>query len=134
MHVSADFLRLDRWLWFARFYKTRTDSTAAVKGGHVDVNGERATPGHRTQVGDRVTLVKQQLHYRMVVTGIPQRRGPAAEARACYTEDPASIAARAERLVQLQQDRQLMPRTRGRPDKHTRRKLRDRNRSEDPQD
>jgi ribosome-associated heat shock protein Hsp15 len=128
MLVKTNYLRLDRWLWFCRFYKTRSAATAAVKGGHVDVNNDRASPGHRAQIGDRVELVKNQLTYCFEVTGIPQRRGPAAEARACYAEDPASVMARDERISELKQDRQLMPRTRGRPDKHTRRKLRDRNR------
>lgn len=128
MHVKTDFLRLDRWLWFTRFYKTRSEATAAVKGGHVDVNQEPASPGHRVQIGDQVELVKHQLTYRFVVNAIPQRRGPAAEARDCYVEDPDSIMVREKRIAEIKQDRQLMPRTRGRPDKHTRRKLRLRNR------
>jgi ribosome-associated heat shock protein Hsp15 len=134
MLVNSKFLRLDRWLWFCRFYKTRSAATAAVKGGHVDVNDDHASPGHRTQIGDRVELVKDQLTYRFEVTGIPQRRGPAAEAQACYVEEAGSVTARDERKSQLKQDRQLMPRTRGRPDKHTRRKLRVRNREPDAHD
>jgi ribosome-associated heat shock protein Hsp15 len=128
MHVNPEFLRLDRWLWFARFYKTRSAATAAVKGGHVDVNDERARPGHRVQIGDHVELVKQQLIYRFVVTAMPPRRGPAAEAQRCYSEDPESVVAREKRIAELKRDRQLMPRTRGRPDKHTQRMLRLRSR------
>ena len=127
-YVKPDYLRLDRWLWFTRFYKTRSAATAAVKGGHVDVNSERASPGHRVQIGDQIELINQQLTYQFVVTSIPLRRGPAVEARGCYVEDEVSIRAREERSTQLKQDRQLMPRTRGRPDKHTQRKLRVRNR------
>jgi ribosome-associated heat shock protein Hsp15 len=128
MQVTADYLRLDRWLWFTRFYKTRSAATAAVKGGHVDVNGERASPGHRTQAGDRVKLVRDQLTYNFEVTAIPARRGPAAEARACYEESPESISNRDKLVAQLKRDRMSMPRTPGRPDKHTRRKLRARGR------
>lgn len=127
-HVKPNLLRLDRWLWFTRFYKTRSAATAAVTGGHVDVNDERASAGRRVQAGDRIELVKQQLTYRLVVTALPLRRGPAVEARSCYTEDPDSIRAREERSAQLKQDRLLMPRTRGRPDKHTQRMLREKNR------
>jgi ribosome-associated heat shock protein Hsp15 len=131
MLVNSKFLRLDRWLWFCRFYKTRSAATAAVKGGHVKVNDDRASPGHRTQIGDRVELVRNQLAYCFDVTGIPQRRGPAAEAQTCYVEEPGSVTARDQRKSQLKQDRLLMPRTRGRPDKHTRRKLRVKNREPD---
>jgi ribosome-associated heat shock protein Hsp15 len=128
MQVTTNFLRLDRWLWFTRFYKTRSAATAAVKGGHVTVNGERASPGHKTQSGDRIELVRSQLTYSLVVAAIPARRGPAVEAQACYTEEPDSVSKREELIAQLKRDRMSMPRTRGRPDKHTRRKLRERGR------
>jgi len=121
-------LRLDRWLWYARFYKTRIGAAEAVTGGHVRVNGERARPAHRIRPGDDVELVKHQLKYRFTVTGIPTRRGPAREAQSCYAEDPDSVAARERRIAQLRIDRRQMPMTPGRPDKHTRRKLRARNR------
>ena len=133
-YVKPDALRLDRWLWFPRFYKTRSAATAAVKGGHVSVNDERASAGHRVRAGDQVELINRQLTYRFVVTSVPSRRGPAVEARECYSEDPDSIRAREMLSAQLKQDRQLMPRTRGRPDKHTQRMLRVRNREEDSTD
>lgn len=123
MTDSANALRIDRWLYFCRFYKSRSLATAAVSGGHVRINGERATPGARVRPGDRVELVRDRLPYIMNVTAIPARRGPAAEARRCYDEDPGTVLER-EALVQaLRQDRMLMPKTEGRPDKHTRRQL-----------
>jgi ribosome-associated heat shock protein Hsp15 len=123
MTDSANTLRIDRWLYFCRFYKSRSLATAAVSGGHVRINGERATPGARVRLGDRVELVRDRLPYIMNVTAIPARRGPAAEARQCYDEDPGTVLER-EALVQaLRQDRMLMPKTAGRPDKHTRRQL-----------
>ncbi|MEM8815019.1 MAG: RNA-binding S4 domain-containing protein [Pseudomonadota bacterium] len=121
-------LRIDRWLWFTRFYKSRSAAAKAVTGGHVRLNGERARGANRVREGDRIELVKEQLTWRFSVTAIPGRRGPAAEARACYAEDPAAVAAREERQAGLRRDRLQMPQTDGRPDKHTRRKLRDRNR------
>ncbi len=121
-------LRIDRWLFFTRFYKTRSLAAAAVAGGHIKLNGERARPASRARIGDRIEIVREQLRWVIDVRAIPARRGPASEARACYEEDPASLCEREARLASLRADRLTMPRTRGRPDKHTRRKLRDRNR------
>ena len=126
----SDSLRIDRWLFFCRFFKTRSKATAAVAGGHVRLNGERAAPGVRVQVGDRIELLRDRLPYSMEVTAIPSRRGPAPEARACYEEDEDAIRERELKTAALRQDRMLMPRTEGRPDKRTRRKLRDRNRGD----
>ena len=130
MSHSADALRIDRWLYYCRFFKTRSRATAAVAGGHVKINGERATPGGRVKHGDTIDLLRERLHYSLEVCAIPTRRGPAAEAQACYTEDAATKVKREEQTAALQQDRLLTPRTAGRPDKHTRRKLRERNRNE----
>ena len=124
MPQPSDTLRIDRWLYFCRFFKTRSKATSAVTGGHVRLNGERAAPGVRVRVGDRIDLVRERLDYSMTVTAIPVRRGPAAEARACYAEDEATVAQREARKAALRQDRLLMPKTDGRPDKRTRRKLR----------
>lgn len=127
----SDSLRIDRWLYHCRFYKTRSKATAAVTGGHVRLNGERTSPGVRVRPGDRIDLVRDRLEYALEVVAIPARRGPASEARVCYAEDEASIRAREAKTAALRQDRQLMPRTSGRPDKHTRRKLRERGRRND---
>ena len=129
--MSGDSLRLDRWLWFTRFYKTRTAASAAVQGGHVRVNGERARTSTRVGPGDEIRLQRQQLEYVMTVLAIPSRRGPATEARGCYEESDDSVAVRKQRLSELRRDRLQMPMTPGKPDKHTRRRLRERNRSTD---
>ena len=128
MKAGNNFLRMDRWLFYCRFFKTRVLSTAAVSGGHVKINGQRATPGGRVKCGDQIELVRDRLPFRLEVLEIPNRRGPAAEARRCYVEDEDTIKQREAQSVSLRRDRMLMPRTDGRPDKHTRRKLRDRNR------
>ena len=132
--VADSSLRLDRWLWFTRFYKTRTAASAAVQGGHVRVNGERARAATLVRPGDQVHIVRQQLRYELSVLELPRRRGPAAEARQCYTESPASVTSRQQRLAELRSDRLLMPTTRGKPDKHTRRKLRQRSRGQPPKE
>ena len=123
-------MRIDRWLFFCRFFKTRSKATAAVTGGHVKLNGERAAPGVRVQIGDRVEIVRDRLPFSIEVTAIPVRRGPASEAQACFSEDEAVRHERELKVAALKQDRMLMPRTAGRPDKRTRRKLRDRNRGD----
>ena len=130
MHVPSSAVeRLDKWLWFTRFYKTRSLATDAVRGGHVKLNGERQKPGARVKPGDRLSIAKQQLEYEIDVLSIPARRGPAKEAQACYCETDDSRQRREQKLDVLKSDRLLMPATRGRPDKHTRRALRSRSRS-----
>ena len=124
----SDSLRIDRWLFFTRFYKTRSLAARAVTGGHVRLNGERARGAARVRVGDRIELVRDQLRWDFRVCAVPTRRGPASEARQCYEESAEAVEAREERKASLRMDRLAMPRTSGRPDKHTRRKLRDRNR------
>lgn len=123
---TADTLRIDRWLHCCRLFKTRSKASAAVTGGHVRLNGERAAPGDRVAVGDRIDLVRERLDYSLEVLAIPSRRGPAAEAKSCYAEDEASVRERQAKTEALRQDRLLMPKTDGRPDKRTRRKLRER--------
>ncbi len=129
MCPANESLRIDRWLFYCRFFKTRVLATAAVTGGHVKLNGERTTPGSRVKRGDRVDLVRERLSYSLEVIEIPARRGPAAEARKCFFEDEETVAQRTALITTLKQDRMLMPKTEGRPDKHTRRKLRDRSRN-----
>lgn len=121
-------LRIDQWLWFARFYKTRGRASTAVAGGHVKINGERAKPGSRVKPGDIIDLVRDQLPYRLEAGPLPLRRGPANEAKHCYLEDAESAKMRQDIVAGIRQDRRQMPRTAGRPDKHTRRKLREHNR------
>ena len=124
-------LRVDRWLFYCRFYKTRVLSSAAVTAGHVKLNGERASPGTRVKCGDRIELVRDRLPYALNVIAIPSRRGPARDARQCFIEDDKVVALREQTATALSRDRLAMPRTPGRPDKHTRRKLRERNRNSD---
>ncbi len=124
----ADSLRIDKWLYYCRFFKTRTRATDAVSGGHVKLNGERPSAGSRVRCGDRIDLVRERLPWSFEVTRIPARRGPATEARACFEEDPETVRIREQQVAALKQDRLLMPKTRGRPDKHTRSRLRERKR------
>jgi len=126
---ATEGLRLDRWLWYARFYKTRALASQAVAGGHVRRNGERAKSGDKVRRGDRLEIVREQERFDIEVRALPRRRGPAVEARGCYIETPDSVQQRQETRDLLKRDRLAMPRTDGRPDKHTRRLLRQRHRS-----
>ena len=123
--------RLDRWLVQTRFFKTRALAARAVAGGHVRRGGERAKPGDKVSVGDRLEIVRGHELFEVEVMALPERRGPPTEARACYYESEDSVARREAATARLKQDRLAMPRTKGRPDKHTRRLLRERNRSGD---
>jgi ribosome-associated heat shock protein Hsp15 len=119
-------LRIDKWLWFARFFKSRSQATDAVAGGLVHVNGERVKPSRELRSGDRLQITRDDIRFEVVVAGVPKRRGPAAEAVLHYTETPESIRAREQRR---EQSRHAPPAPDGRPDKHARRALRDLRRS-----
>lgn len=116
-------VRLDKWLWAARFYKTRALAAAAVAGGKVHVNGARAKPGNALRVGDAIRVRNPPYEWHVTVRELSERRGPAAEAIALYEETPESRRARETLVLQLK----LMPSTRfrgsGRPSKKDRREI-----------
>lgn len=97
MASDLDKVRLDRWLWAARFYKTRSAATDAVDGGKVDVNGEGVKPAKLVKPGDTVRVRIPPFEHVVVVRALGERRGSAAAAQELYEETPASVAAR-ERL------------------------------------
>ena len=86
-----DAARLDKWLWAARFFKTRSAATDAVHGGRVHVNGERAKPSKDVHVGDTVELSVGSVQRTVLVTGIADKRGSATVAATLYAETPESI-------------------------------------------
>lgn len=120
---GADRLRVDRWLWCARLYKSRSQASAAVAGGHVRLNGARVKPARAVQPGDRLAVVQHGRELELVIRAIPARRGPAAEARACYEETPDSVARGARWTEQQRLAALTTPRPDGRPDKRSRREL-----------
>lgn len=114
-------LRLDKWLWAARFFKTRTLATRAVEGGHVKVNGERCKPARDVRVGDRLAVQAGEVVWDIRVLGLSDRRGPASQARLLYEESESGRqlreARQAERRVQADPSGAL----KGRPTKRDRR-------------
>jgi len=121
--ANADRHRLDKWLWFTRFFKTRSLATDAVSGGKVHVNGERVKPAHNVRVGDRVSIMLQGALGEFDVIGMPVRRGPAAEAQSHYAETLDSIERRARLREQHRVANLSRPQSEGRPDKRDRRRL-----------
>ena len=90
----TDKVRLDKWLWAARFYKTRSLAVEEINKGRVLLNQQSAKPGREVAVGDLVTLRKQQPHQHVSVAALSNVRGPAPTARLLYEETPESIRAR----------------------------------------
>src|SRR3954464_16104648 len=87
-------MRLDKWLWAARFFKTRSLAQQALAAGRVQLNGERTKPAHEVKTGDRVVVRVNEWRWEVTVRALSERRGPAAEARKLYDETEASRAAR----------------------------------------
>jgi len=118
-------MRLDRWLWCARFFKTRSLAAEAVSAGHVKLGGQRCKPAKEISCGVELTITKGEETWVVTVMGLPSRRGPADEARASYVEDPDSELARLAQRSRRREGR-VEPPTHGRPDKRTRRLIRER--------
>lgn len=123
---DSDRLRLDKWLWAARFFKTRSLATDAIAGGKVEVNGERAKPAKALKLGDEVRLRLGPYEHILIVRELSGRRGPAPVAQTLYEETQASREARERLAAQLK----LAPAAfvyeeKGRPTKKDRRQLSD---------
>jgi ribosome-associated heat shock protein Hsp15 len=117
-----DRLRVDRWLWCARFFKSRSAAAAAVRSGHVRINGQRVKPAHAVKIGDALHLdLPRAVERQVSVLAIPARRGPAPEAAAAYVESPESIERRRRAAEERATRVSYLPPTAGRPDKRTRR-------------
>ncbi len=116
-------VRVDKWLWAARFFKTRSAATDAVAGGHVKVNGERAKPSREVAAGDRIEVRTSADRWTVDVRALAERRGSAAAARELYDETPESSAAREQRRLEAKASRPLGADLSVRPTKRDRRRL-----------
>lgn len=115
--------RIDKWLWHVRLFKTRSLAAEAVGGGKVKVDGERVKPAHALRTGQRVLVTLGTRTIEAEVLALPQRRGPAPEARACYAETAASQEASARVREQQRLAALTRPQSAHRPDKRERRQL-----------
>jgi ribosome-associated heat shock protein Hsp15 len=118
-------IRIDKWLWAARFYKTRSMAAQAVSGGKIHVNGARIKPARMVQTGDELRIRRGEIEFTIVVQGVTDKRRPAREAQLLYAETEASLQ---QREVMREQKRlEAAGRMYGpmkRPDKRARRQIR----------
>lgn len=122
MMATTAAVRVDKWLWAARFFKTRQMATDAVNGGHVQLDGDRVKPGRKIAVGDQLKITKAGMTWLLTVQGLVEKRVSAKLAQTLYVETPESMAARSE----YQEQRRLnvvAPAPRTKPDKRQRRQL-----------
>ena len=120
---AAEPVRLDKWVWAARFFKTRALAAEAVAGGRVEVGGHRVKPGRDVRIGDVVRVRIGPFVHVVTVRALSGRRGPAAEAAKLYEEDPASRAERERLREQHRLAAQAFAYGEGKPSKKERRAL-----------
>jgi ribosome-associated heat shock protein Hsp15 len=116
-------VRLDKWLWAARFFKTRAIAATAIETGKVEVNGERAKRAKQLQVGDSLRIRLGPYHHVVKVRGLSESRGPAAVAAKLYEETEASLKAREAMQAQVKAAQFASSYERGRPTKKDRREI-----------
>jgi ribosome-associated heat shock protein Hsp15 len=121
--IAVEQVRIDKWLWAARFFKTRSAAADAVLGGRVHVNGVRVKPAKDVRPGDAIEVTIGALRWTVAVTGVTDKRGPAAVARTLYDETPESVAAREQRVQELRLARPPGADLGARPTKQARRRL-----------
>jgi len=117
-------LRIDKWLWAARFYKTRSLAARAVEGGKVKLNGERMKPGKEVKAGDEIEVRSGELTWLVEVRGVALKRGPAAEAALLYAESDESRVRREHMTAMRRAGPHPAHDTHGRPTKRDRRMIR----------
>ncbi len=120
---NGDGTRLDRWLWAARFYRTRSLSAEAIAGGKVYLNGRRAKRAKPVHTGDELRIRQGPFEFRVIVRGLSERRGPAKQAQTLYKETADSKQRRAMLAVQLSSVAGTTFRSKGRPTKKQRREI-----------
>ena len=117
-------IRIDKWLWAARFYKTRSMATEAVDGGRVHVNKQRVKPSYRVKLDDLVSINKSGQRQDVIVVAASDKRAAAKIAQTLYRETDESLERRNMDRLQRKIVNQGLPQFDARPDKHARRKIR----------
>lgn len=121
--MSDTSIRIDKWLWAARFFKTRSIATDAVDGAKVRLNGERVKPARSVKVGDRLEIDNGSTEWEVIVQGVADKRGSAAIAQTLYSETDRSVAERKKKADQRKFFREPSDTIKGRPTKRDRRLL-----------
>lgn len=116
-------MRLDKWLWAARFFKTRSLATQAIEHGRVKLNGERVKPAREVKPGDRLDVHAGEVDWTLIVRGLSLLRGPAPVAQTLYEEDATSMARREQQALERKLTAVLQPTSKGRPTKRDRRQI-----------
>jgi ribosome-associated heat shock protein Hsp15 len=116
-------VRIDKWLWAARFFKTRSAASEAVAGGHVHVAGERVKPAREVRVGDTIEIRRDEIRWIVVVAALADRRGPASVASTLYDETPESVEARERQRLERRLARPIGSDLGARPTKQARRRI-----------
>ena len=119
----SDKVRIDKWLWAARFFKTRSLAREAIKGGKVQMEGHRVKPGRTLSEGDRLSIRRGDDEYLVTVTDTGDRRLSPALAQEKYAEDEESKARREAAIAQRRLERQARAERPRRPDKRQRRQI-----------
>jgi ribosome-associated heat shock protein Hsp15 len=120
---TVDSVRIDKWLWAARFFKSRGAATAAVVGGRVHVNGARVKPSKEIRPTDTVEVRIGEMQWTVVVIGLSDKRGPASVAATLYDEAPESLAGRERRAAERKLSRPPGADLGSRPTKQARRRI-----------
>jgi ribosome-associated heat shock protein Hsp15 len=121
--AAPESVRIDKWLWAARFFKTRSLATDAVEGGKIKLNGERPKPAKAVKIGDRLEVRGGPFTFAISILALSDKRGPASVAATLYAESDASQAARKILAEQLRANAVITPFVRGRPTKKARRDI-----------
>lgn len=116
-------MRLDKWLWAARFFKTRTLATDAINGGKVQVNGARVKAAREVKIEERLEISNSEVRWEITVKALSDKRGPASEARLLYEETPESIKLREDQRDNRRLQSDPAADLHGRPTKRDRRQL-----------
>lgn len=123
MAAQMESVRVDKWLWAARFFKTRSLATDAVDGGRVQLNGLRVKPAKEVRRGDRIELTIGEMRWELTIEDLADKRGPAPEARKLYRESEASEAARLRQIEERHLKVEPALDLHGRPTKRDRRRI-----------
>lgn len=115
--------RLDKWLWAARFYKTRKLAAEAIIGGKIHLNGQRSKPGKEIKVGSKLEIVKEPYQWDLEVVALTKQRRPASEAVLLYSESEQSKQKRQDQIAIRKQEKALFPVQNERPSKKQRRQI-----------